>query len=336
MNGNTASDAGGGIASGTFDPSSVANLMVIDSIVSGNQQTSNDSNTALGGGGIANLDGTVLLLRSDVIGNSAQGFVGGGIANGDYLGTGGDSALTLDYSCVNGNAAPNAGGGGIQNLLGTVTLNGSQVNGNTSLNGAGISSGNAGSPGTAKLTLHYSQVNANTASAGGGGGGPPVAAGGIANGSKARIDHSQVEHNKAPNGIGAGIVNHGLMTVKSSEVSGNTASASGFNGSGGGILNSEGPPGTTPAVLTLIRTRVIHNSAGSGGYGGGIANGVPLPGPMPLIGGKLVLWHTIVAANTAAHGGGIFNNLGTVKLFAASKVTGNTPDNCEPTLGTCT
>lgn len=331
VSGNTASDAGGGIASVTIDPSTVANLLVIDSTVSGNQQTSNDPATALGGGGIANLDGAVLLLRSDVLSNTAQGFVGGGIANGDYLGTGGASTLKLDYSCVNHNSAPNGGGGGIQNLLGSVTLNGSQVDGNTSLNGGGVSSGNAGSPGTAKLTLHYSQVNDNTATAGGGGGGPPVAAGGIANGSKARIDHSQVEGNNTPNGMGAGIVNHGLMTVKYSQVSGNIASASGFNGSGGGILNSEGPPGTTPAVLTLVRTRVIHNSAGSGGYGGGIANGVPLPGPTPLVGGKLVLWHTLVAENTAAHGGGIFNNLGTVKLFSASKVSGNTVGNCAPT-----
>jgi hypothetical protein len=73
VTGNKASAAGGGIASARFDPWSVANLLVIDSTVSGNQQTSNDSNTALGGGGIASLDGTVLLLRSDVLRNSAQG-----------------------------------------------------------------------------------------------------------------------------------------------------------------------------------------------------------------------------------------------------------------------
>jgi hypothetical protein len=49
--------------------------------------------------------------------------------------------LTLNGSQVNGNTAPNAGGGGIQNLLGSVTVNSSHVNGNTSLNGGGISSG---------------------------------------------------------------------------------------------------------------------------------------------------------------------------------------------------
>ena len=56
--------------------------------------------------------------------------------------SGTSSVLTLNGSEVNGNTAPNAGGGGIQNLLGSVTLNSSKVNGNTSLNGGGISSGN--------------------------------------------------------------------------------------------------------------------------------------------------------------------------------------------------
>jgi hypothetical protein len=50
---------------------------------------------------------------------------------------------------------------------------------------------------------------------------------------------------------------------------------------------------------------------------------------MPLIGGALTLNHSQVIGNTAAHGGGIFNNGGSVTLSATS-VTGNTPDNCEP------
>jgi hypothetical protein len=129
--------------------------------------------------------------------------------------------------------------------------------------------------------------------------------------------------------LGAGIVNHGGMTLKHSEVNRNTAAASGVAGSGGGILNAQGPPGTTPAVLTLDRSRVNGNSAG--GYGGGIANGVPLPaGPPPLIGGDVTLTHSHVMHNHAAHGGGIFNNGGTVTL-SSSQVTGNQVDNCEPT-----
>jgi len=333
VNGNSAGAAGGGIANVTFDPSSVATLTARLSSVSDNHQTqppSEDDSGGLGGGGIANVDGTAKLDHVRVNGNTAQGGVGGGIASGDYLGTGGETVLTLGHSQVNDNVAPNAGGGGIQNLLGTATLNHSQVDGNTSLNGGGIASGNQGNPSaTAELKLNHSKVNGNTATAGPGGEGPPVAAGGIANGSDAVLNHSRVDNNKAPHGLGAGIVNHGMLTIKHSEVNRNTAAASGFAGSGGGILNAEGPAGTTPAVLTIDHSRVNGNSAG--GFGGGIANGVPLPpGPPPLFGGTVTLKHSHVMRNKAAHGGGIFNNGGTVTL-SGTQVTGNQVDNCEPT-----
>jgi hypothetical protein len=329
---NSAGIAGGGIASATFDPSSVATLIVRDSSVSHNQQTqppAQEQNGGLGGGGIANVDGIAKLDHVRVNANSAQGVVGGGIASGDYLGAGIETTLTLNHSQVNRNVAPHAGGGGIQNLLGNATLNHSQVVGNTSLNGGGISSGNQGDASrTAELRLNHSTVDGNTATAGPGPGGPPIAAGGIANGSDAVLNHSKVDHNKAPNGIGAGIVNHGTMTIKQSEVNRNVASASGIVGSAGGILNVEGPPGTTPTALTIVNSRVNHNRAG--GDGGGIANGVPLPGPMPFPGGDLTLKHSQVMHNTAAHGGGIFNNGGSVTL-SHTHVTGNHVDNCEPT-----
>jgi hypothetical protein len=176
--------------------------------------------------------------------------------------------------------------------------------------------------------LRHSQVNGNTATAGPGGEGPPIAAGGIANGSVTVIDHSKVDKNKAPNGIGAGIVNHGTMTVTHSEVNRNVASASGIVGSGGGIVNAQGPPGTNPTVLTVVRSRINHNSAG--GDGGGIANGVPLPGPMPLPGGAVTLRNSQVMHNRAAHGGGIFNSSGAITL-THTRVTHNHVDNCEPT-----
>jgi hypothetical protein len=340
VTGNAAVLAGGGIASASVTPSlgpsdSVAMLFVRHSTVTDNQQTagpSPDPNAmgGLGGGGILNLDGTATVDHSWVKGNTAQGIAGGGIASGDYVGTGGETVLLVSHSAVNGNIAPNAGGGGIQNLLGTATVSHSEVDGNTSLNGGAISSGNQGSPnGTADLRVVHSRVNGNTATAGAGGEGPPIAAGGIANGSNATISHSEVEHNATPNGIGAGIVNHGMMAISHSEVNRNTAPATGVFGSGGGILNAQGPPGTTPSVLTISYSQVDHNTAG--GFGGGIANGVPLPpGPPPLFGGQLTVRHSQIIGNSAAHGGGIFNNGGTVTL-QSSLVTGNHVDNCEPT-----
>jgi hypothetical protein len=343
VTGNTASQAGGGIASATFDPSNVATLTLNQSSVSENSQTDPGSTDGLGGGGILNILGTVTLNNSEANGNTAQGFVGGGIASGDYLNfSDTSSVVTINNSEVNGNIAPNAGGGGIQNLLGTLTVRNSRVNGNSSLNGGGISSGpgNGGLPGaTSHLTVSNSQVNGNTATAPvptpGGPPAPPIAAGGIANGGDAVLNNSKVDNNTASFTSGGGIVNHGSMTLNNSEVNGNTAAGSGVVASGGGIVSAQGPPGTAPTTLTLNNSSVNDNTAG--GVGGGIANGIPLPGPPPLFGGTLTLNNSRVADNTAGHGGGIFNFHGTVTL-SNSKVTKNNPDNCEPpgTIGGCT
>jgi hypothetical protein len=331
VTGNAATQAGGGIASATFDPSSVAKLTLNNSTVTGNSQT--DPN-GLGGGGIVNILGTVTLNTSQVNRNTAQGFVGGGIANGDYLNnpaTHATSFLTLNNSQVNGNTAPNGNGGGIQNLLGTATLNSSQVDRNTSMNAGGISSGpgNGGQPGppTSQLNLSQSEVNGNTATAPPGAGGPPIAAGGIVNGGNATLNSTKVDNNTASATSGAGIVNHGTMTLNKSEVNGNTAAGTGVDASGGGIINAQGPPGTVPTTLTVNNSQVNNNHAG--GEGGGIANGSTAPGPPPLFGGTVTLNHSQVTGNTAANGGGIFNNHGTVTLSATS-VTGNTPNNCAP------
>jgi hypothetical protein len=335
VTGNAATEAGGGIASVTFDPSSVAKLTVNQSSVSDNQQT-DDSQDALGGGGIVNILGTASLNQSQVNGNNAQGFVGGGIASGDYMSFSSTSTvLIINGSQVDGNTAPNAGGGGIQNLLGSATVNNSEVNGNTSLNGGGISSGSGGNspPLTSHLTLNNSRVDGNTAIAAPGEG-PPLAGGGIANGGDASLNNSEVDNNVATHGAAGGIVNHGRLTLNNSEVNGNSALGSGLVGSGGGIVSVQGPPETGDTILTLNNSRVNSNHAH--GDGGGIANGVPFGG-MPLDGGTLTLHSSQVTGNTAAHGGGIFNSNGSVTL-SNTAVTGNTPDNCFPpgTIAGCT
>ena len=209
------------------------------------------------------------------------------------------------------------------------------------MNGGGISSGNGGiPPGTSHLTLDRSEVDGNTAAAPvpqpGSQAGPPIAGGGIANGGDAVLTNSEVDFNTARHTSGAGIVNYRTMTLNRSEVSGNTAAGTGRVASGGGIINAQGPPGALgTAVLTLNDSRVSNNQAG--GDGGGIANGVPLPGPMPLVGGPVTLNHSKVTGNTAAAGGGIFSSGGTVSL-SATTVRGNNPDNCEPpgTIVGCT
>jgi len=329
VTGNAATEAGGGIASATFDPSSVAKLTLNNSSVSDNQQT-DDSQDALGGGGIVNILGIASLNQSHVNGNDAQGFVGGGIASGDYMNfSSTSSVLTINASQVDGNTAPNAGGGGIQNLLGSATLNNSEVNDNTSLNGAGISSGSGGNapPLVSHLTLNNTRVDGNTAiTVPTPGEGPPIAGGGIANGGDASLNNSEVNDNTASHASGGGIVNHGRMTLNNSEVNGNVAAGSGLVGSGGGVINAQGPPGTGDTILTVNNSQVNDNHAH--GDGGGIANGVPFGG-MGLPGGAVTLHNSQVTGNVAAHGGGIFNSGGSVTL-SNTAVTGNTPDNCEP------
>ena len=194
---------------------------------------------------------------------------------------------------MNDNTAPNAGGGGIQNLAGNVAINVSQVNGNTSLNGGGIASGNGAGgasggppPGTSSLSVFFSQVNGNTATAPvpAPGTGPPIAAGGIANGGNAVINGSEVDGNTATTTSGAGIVNHGTMTLNFAQVSHNTAAGPGGTASGGGIVNADVSPITgapVSGILTINFSQITGNSAG--GFGGGILNGLPNP-KMPITG----------------------------------------------------
>ena len=148
VTGNSAVTAGGGIASGTFGPTT-ATLILNGSLVT-NNSSPGTGNFDGSGGGIVNAQGNATLNFTRVSNNFAGGPSGGGIATGNLMGSPGPtSQLTLNFSQVNNNTAPNAGGGGIQNLAGNVAINVSQVNGNTSLNGGGIASGNGagGGPG---------------------------------------------------------------------------------------------------------------------------------------------------------------------------------------------
>ena len=342
VTGNTATDAGGGIASATgLVGTSVAKLTLNFSRVTDNSQTAGPASAQQHRG----------WRHREHLGQGHPQRQPGQREHRDGLCRGRDRQRRLhqllrdqqfpDPQQQPGDRqhCPERRRGGIQNLLGTVTVNNSLVNGNSSLNGGGISSGNGNGgvpPGTSHLILNRSQVNGNTATAPvpqpGSMSGPPIAAGGIANGGVAVLNGTQVNNNTASHTSGGGIVNHGTMTLINSQVTGNTAAGSGIVASGGGIISAQGMPGSAPTTLTLINSRVTFNRAG--GDGGGIANGIPLPGPMPLVGGALKLVNTLVIGNTAAAGGGLFNHLGTVTLVNAL-IIANHPDNCEPT-GTIT
>ncbi len=255
---------GGGIATGTMGTGPLGTTTLNASLVSGN--------TADNAGGILNLGGTLTLNASQVSDNiAARG--GGGIASGTGgKGTNSASKLVLNGSQVTGNIAnggPRAGAGGIANG-GTAILNASHVTGNTAPGGFGGGILNHG-----QMTINSSTVTNNMAptdSSGDQGNG-----GGIANLNIAAI---------------TGVPDSGVLTISSSQISGNSTS-----GLGGGILeggvnatDALGPPG---GPLTTTQTQVTGNAA-------------------------------------AAAGGGIFATSGSPVTLTVSLIRNNTPNNCYP------
>ena len=100
-------------------------------------------NTPGPGGGIFNLEGTLVLNRTRVTGNASAGGMmssGGGIASGT-LGTGPVGTAVLNFSRVDHNTTSGSAGG-ILNHGGTLILNASKVDDNTAAGGGGgIASG---------------------------------------------------------------------------------------------------------------------------------------------------------------------------------------------------
>src|SRR5216684_61580 len=258
------------------------------------------------GGGIFNLEGTLTLDHSKVTGNASEGAMmsAGGIASGT-LGTGPLGTTSLNFSQVNGNTAA-VGGGGI-----------------------GSGTGGIGGNGSSMLTVNFSQVDGNTS-----GGGPLTGAGGIANGGTAIINASQVNGNTAPGAYGGGILNHGAMTINLSQVDSNTtpAKSSGSQGGGGGIANLNITPLTgvpDSGILTVNLSQVRGNSAG--GIGGGILeDGVNPDDSLGPPGGPLTLNASQVTGNTAADGGGIYASSGSPVALKLTLVARNVPGNCFP------
>jgi len=307
------------------------------------------------GGGVFNNAGTLRLNASVVSGNASEGGMmsaGGGIASGT-IGTGPLGTLVLNASEVTGNTT-SGDAGGILNHAGTAVLNGSRVDHNTSGSGGGIASGpgNPDSPVTgSSLTLNGSRVDHNEAAEGG----PEAAAGGLVNGGTAVLRGSSVDHNSAAGGTGAGIFNHGTMTITGSQITGNTAptDSAGNAGTGGGIANVNFgiPPSGGSGVLTMSGSTVSGNFAS--GFAGGLGNGPDSTATITgssvsgnstdgagggvVNQGALAMTGSRVLDNTAAAGGGIANQGGTVTL-TGTRVAGNTPDNCEPpgTIAGCT
>ncbi len=91
-----------------------------------------------------------------------------------------------------------------------------------------------GGIGASILTLNLSQVDGNTSD-----GGPNAGAGSVANGGTATINARLANGNTTPGAAGGGILNHGTMTISGGQVNGNMvpADSSGDHAVGGGIAN---------------------------------------------------------------------------------------------------
>jgi CSLREA domain-containing protein len=218
------------------------------------------------------------------------------------------SGLTVaNGKAAEGVAGVNAGGngGGIANM-GTLTMTGVTVNGNStgrSTSGAGSAGGGVYNAGT--LTMTDCVVSGNSTGSGG------------------------------DAGAGGGIANEGPMTLTDVVVSGNTtgeAMSSGGNGGNGGGLSNQS------AAATLTRVRVINNTTGgcgsvpgAGGHGGGLylrfntvtlrdstvsgnstgtcANGSPGYGGGVETFATLIVSGSTLSGNSGLAGGAILNRL---------------------------
>jgi hypothetical protein len=128
INGNTAGDIGGGIANGSFFPSSSGTLTVIDSTISNNTNASRGE----GAGGIDSEGGSLTVINSTISGNRAiLSHSAGGI--GVYGGT-----AAISHSTISANVSSGISGGGIDGSGTTVTLFDTIVAGNSGGNGADI------------------------------------------------------------------------------------------------------------------------------------------------------------------------------------------------------
>ena len=200
-----------------------------------NRNSAVSTSAVTSGGGIEN-KGALRVTSSQVNGNLARSTADSAIGAGIDVEL--NATVSLLSSQVNDNTADSpgnfAGGAGID-TVGTVALESSQVDGNRAMSAKGTASG-AGVRSVGRLvTLDTSEVDGNTSSS------PGAGAGGIYTGGDFTINRSHVDGNTAHNtssspmfgANGGGIFANFSMTLRGSTVRGNVA---GRNGHGGGIF----------------------------------------------------------------------------------------------------
>jgi hypothetical protein len=126
----------------------------------------------------------------------------------------------------------------------------------------------------------------------------------IDSGATADISGLTISSGRVVGDDGAGIANHGALTITDCTVSGNSAGfIADIGGHGGGIVSD--------GTITLTACTISANSAGR--FGGGISS----------LGGILTLSNCLVAGNSAPVGGGICIDQNTTATISDSTVSGN-------------
>lgn len=321
---NAAGGDGGGIASegpATL-PAPPASLTLRRVSVTGNASSAD-------GGGIATYDSSARITGSTISRNAAE-FEGGGIASDG----GSSEKLKLISDTVRTNSAGDSGGGIEATRDATATLSGTTVDANTAAScGGGVAVFGA------RLVMINGQVNHNKARDCGGG----IEIGGFRYGpaAVARIAGTSINGNTAGTGGGLDIGSRSTVTMTDDALSANTATSAGgginfyshltmndtsvtrntSGGDGGGISNAGG-------FAVLTSDSVDANTAAR--HGGGLFNGFLLIRRHRFAGKMSLGPATSVSRNRAAAGGGFYVAAGTVTVIGAT-VTGNIPDNCQPT-----
>ncbi|MCW2800829.1 MAG: hypothetical protein JWQ70_2301 [Aeromicrobium sp.] len=281
--------AGGGVTNATAG-GAIAAVSAFDAT-----RLTVSGNTATVGGGIYTT-ANMTLTDSSVKDNkapSASASVGGGIAAARPTTTT-TSTLTLDNTDVTGNTS-GVYGGGLALGFGVTTeiRNGSKVDSNVALDGAGAFNSGA-------LTVRDSSVSSNDAAFQGGG---------VYNGSVTATDtpsltlnNAAIDDNTAASGGG------GLLTIKGATLTSTDGHVNGNSAiGGGGLAVGDGAP------ASFDGTDFIGNTASN--LGGGAI----------LSSGDLSISHATLRDNTAAH------TTGTTGL-AAAIYSGSGTDNAATTL----
>ncbi|WP_055546555.1 hypothetical protein [Streptomyces sp. NBRC 110028] len=192
-------------------------------------------NFAVTGGGVSNNGGQLHLDRTTVERNTAASF-GGGVLNTGNGTTTGNGTMTMKGGALIKNRAVTSNGGGLENQLGTATLESVSIRGNTAIEGGGIRNVN-----TSTLNLKSTTLKDNIA----------VRGAGLSNlgpNATATLVDSLITRNTAIT-AGGGIDNQsgGQVTLTNTKVVNNTPDNCAPEGSVPGCTNPTGaldPPPT--------------------------------------------------------------------------------------------